>query len=25
VDVYGTPTPGFRVVNIDDAGSIYLY
>jgi hypothetical protein len=25
VDVYGTPTPGFRVVNIDDAGAIYLY
>ncbi len=25
VDVYGTPTPGFRVVNIDGAGSIYLY
>jgi hypothetical protein len=25
VDVYGTPTPGFRVVNIDAAGAIYLY
>jgi hypothetical protein len=25
VDVYGTPTPGFRVVNVDDAGAIYLY
>lgn len=25
VDVYGTPTPGFRVVNIDAVGGIYLY
>jgi hypothetical protein len=25
VDVSGTPTPGFRVVNIDAAGGIYLY